>query len=104
MLRELDALRHITEILDRMAHQTVAWAEARLESDLGELSQTALEPLPRAGRAAHDQDGIVASDRAEHIGPRFAVQCGRNGLGPTRNGPNDDDLPNPIDARQKLRQ
>lgn len=55
-------------------------------------------------RATNDEDGIVAPDGAEDVGPRLTVERRSNGLGTSRDGTKDEHLADAIDAQKQLRQ
>jgi len=44
-------------------------SRTRPSLDVSEFSEPALQSFSRAGRAAHDEDGVVTADGAEHVRP-----------------------------------
>src|ERR1700704_2410084 len=58
--------------------------------------------LPGGHGTTDDQDGVVAADGAQNVGPALSVEGGRDRLGATRHGAEDDHLADAIDAEKKL--
>src|SRR5205809_6558335 len=61
-------------------------------------------PIASRDRAADDEDCIVSSHRAEHVGPGLTVEGGGDWLGASRNGAKNEQLPGAIDAKNQLGQ
>ena len=73
-----------------------------IESDFRELSQAPLEALAGGGGPTDDENRVVASNGPQHVGPRFAVERRRHGLGAARDRAHDDQLADAVDSRQQL--
>src|SRR5918996_5109046 len=62
------------------------------------------EPLARGARAADEENGVVAREGTEDIGPRLGVDGARDGLGAAGDGADDDQLTDTIDVAEQRRE
>src|SRR5690348_3316626 len=81
----------------------VAWCGEAL-AFAGELEKPSGEGEASLGRAGDDEDGIVAGNGAEDLLELLLIDGFGDGLGAASYRMKDDELPDPVDAREELRQ
>src|SRR5687768_14478743 len=70
----------------------------------GKRPNPAHEPLASRRRPADQEDGVIAGERAEDVGPGLGVDRARDWLGTTGNGTDDDHFAHPIDGTEERRE
>jgi hypothetical protein len=70
----------------------------------GQRANAPHHPLAGGRRAADEEDGVVAGDGAEQVGPAFGVEGVGDRLGAARDRVDDQQLADPIDTVEQLRQ
>src|SRR5687768_1260984 len=70
----------------------------------GERPQPADDAVARRRRAADEEDGVVAADRPEDVGPALPVERRRDRLGAAGDGAENDELADAVHGREELRE